>query len=227
MQPKICPANLPPPVASNASVAPFVASASVSSARNSGELASHTCTAPIARKSAACSGLRTMLTNGTPSCWQMRLSICPRLDAAAVCTSAACPSRRMVSTMPSAVSGFTKHEAPSAQLASSGSTRHWSAGMARNCEYIAPPRIATFLPSKACAAADSPAATTTPAPSLPTGIDCPMRAAMPFRNCGAMGAVTTGRSVVPEATAACMSAGPNNRPMSEGLIGAACIFTIT
>ena len=42
------------------------------------------------------------------------LSIWPRLDAAAVCTSAVWPSRRIVSTMPSAVSGLTKHDAPSA-----------------------------------------------------------------------------------------------------------------
>ena len=41
----------------------------------------------------------------------------------------------------------------------------------RYCAYMAPPIIATVLPSSACAASDDPASTTTPAPSLPTGND--------------------------------------------------------
>ena len=88
--------------------------------RKLGALASQTSVAPIARSSAACSGLRTMLTSFTPSAMQMRLSIWPRLEAAAVCTSALWPSRRIVSTMPSAVSGLTKQEAPSAGVAPVG-----------------------------------------------------------------------------------------------------------
>ena len=125
---------------------------------------------------------------------QMRLSIWPRLEAAAVCTSALWPSRRMVSTMPSAVSGLTKHEAPSAGVAPAGSTRHCSALMVRYCEYIAPPSMATVLPSSACAAGEAPAATTTPAPSLPTGIDWSEPAGH-APSCARSGtcAVTTGR----------------------------------
>src|SRR5204863_87467 len=80
-----------------------------------------------------------------------------------------------VSTIPSAVSGLTKQEAPSAGVVPGGNTRHCTALMQRYCEYMAPPRIATVLPISACAAGDAPACTTTPAPSLPTGNDCSTR----------------------------------------------------
>ena len=66
------------------------------------------------RSSLACSGLRTMLTRPMPSSRQILFSIWPRFEAAAVWTSALWPSRFMVSIMPSAVSGLTNHEAPSA-----------------------------------------------------------------------------------------------------------------
>ena len=72
-----------------------------------------------------------MLTSGTPSARQIRLSIWPRFDAAAVCTSAVWPSIRIVSTMPSAVSGLTKHDAPSAARGALGQRRHIIAGTAR------------------------------------------------------------------------------------------------
>ena len=49
-------------------------------------LESTMCTAPMSRRIFACSALRTMLTSGMPSLMQMRLSICPRFDAAAVFT---------------------------------------------------------------------------------------------------------------------------------------------
>ena len=101
--------------------------------------------------------LRTMLTRPMPSLMQILLSIWPRLEAAAVCTSALWPSRRMVSTMPSAVSGLTNHDAPSAGVVPAGSARTSLTFMVRYCEYIAPPIIATVLPSSACAASDEPA----------------------------------------------------------------------
>ena len=106
-----------------------------------------------------------------PSLMQILLSICPRLEAAAVCTSALWPSRRMVSVMPSAVSGLTKQEAPSAAVVPAGSGRTSFARSTRYCAYIAPPIIATVLPISALAASDDPVLITTPAPSLPTGID--------------------------------------------------------
>src|SRR5438105_3504581 len=74
----------------------------------------------------------------------------------------------MVATMPSAVSGLTKQEAPSAGVVPGGNTRHCTALMQRYCEYIAPPRMATVLPISACAAGDAPAWTTTPAPACRT-----------------------------------------------------------
>ena len=179
------------------------------------------------RSSSACSALRTMLTRLMPSFWQILFSIWPRLLAAAVCTRAVWPSRFMVSTMPSAVSGLTKHDAPSAAVASAGSTRHWPAGMARYWAYMAPPITATVLPSSACAAGDAPAATTRPAPSLPTGRLWPRRAAMAGMARSGMGAVATGRSAVPPTASAARLPAPNSRPMSDGLIGVACTWIST
>ena len=168
-----------------------------------------------------------MLTSAMPSFRQMRCSIWPRFDAAAVCTRAVWPSRFMVSTMPSAVSGLTKDDAPSAGVASSGSRRHWSAAITRYCAYIAPPITATVLPSRACAAGELPASTTTPAPSLPTGIDSPRRPAIAFMPASGTRAVTTGRAGVPDTAAVVMSAAPKSRPRSDGLIGAASSRTTT
>src|SRR5580765_5815162 len=145
-----------------------------------------------------------MFTRPTLSLRQILLSICPRLEAAAVCTSALCPSARMVATMPRAVRGLTKQEAPSAGVVPGGSTRHCTALLQRYCEYIAPPRMASVLPMSACAAGDVPAWTTTPAPSLPTGRDWSRRPAIAFITPGEMLAVTTGLSAVPEALAVLM-----------------------
>ena len=218
---KICPASRPPPMASNAMVAPVAASASVSSAMKLSEVLSTTYVAPALLSSSFWSCERTMLTRPMPSFWQMRLSIWPRLEAAAVCTSALCPSRRMVSTMPSAVRGLTKDDAPSAGVVPSGSGRHCSTGTQRYCEYIAPPSAATVLPISFCAASDAPAATTTPAPSFPTGIDMSSLAAMAFMPFSGMRAVTTGPCSPWVTVAVLMSAAPNSRPMSEGLMGEA------
>jgi len=99
--------------------------------------------------------------------------------------------------------------------------------MQRYCEYMAPPRTATVLPISACAAGDVPAWTTTPAPSLPTGRDWSSRPAIAFITPGEMLAVTTGWSAGPAAFAVLMSAPPNSRPWSEGLMGEASMRTIT
>ena len=164
-----------------------------------GDVALHTCVAPAARSSASCSGLRTMLTRSTRSLMQMRLSIWPRLDAAAVCTSALWPSRRIVSTMPSAVSGLTKHDAPSAGVVPGGSTRHCSAltrsvlrvhGAAEHGHRLAEQRLR---------GGDAPASITTPAPSLPTGSDWPSRPAIAFIARSGTRAVTTVRAPLPVA----------------------------
>ena len=101
-------------MASNARVAPVAVIAAVNSCMNAGDDELQTCTAPRARSASSCACDRTMFTKPTPSARQILLSIWPRLDAAAVWTSAVCPSRLIVSTIPSAVSGLTKHEAPSA-----------------------------------------------------------------------------------------------------------------
>ena len=81
-----------------------------------------------------------------------------------------------------------------------------TASTARYCEYIAPPAIATVFPMRAWAAADDPAATTVPAPSLPTGSDLSSRADSAPRAASAIEAVTTGRSGVPATVAVVMSA---------------------
>src|SRR5438093_8579540 len=158
---------------------------------------------------------------------QILLRICARLEAAAVCTSALSPCARIVSTIPSAVSGLTKQEAPAAGVGTGGNTRHCTALMQRYCEYMAPPRIATVLPISACAAGDAPACTTTPAPSLPTGNDCSTRPAIAFITAGEMLAVTAGLSAVPDALAVLMSAPPKRSPWSEGLMGEASTRTTT
>ena len=219
MQPRIWPASLPPPMASNARVAPVSARAWVRSSMKVGELELHTYLAPRLRSRSSWSCLRTMLTRAMPSFWQILLSIWPRLEAAAVCTRALWPSMRMVSTMLSEVRGLTKHDAPSAGVVPSGSSMHWAAARQRYCEYIAPPMAATVLPSSACACGEEPAFTTTPAPSLPTGIDSSSRAFMAGSTRSGTVAVTTGRSAVPDALAVLMSAAPNSRPRSDGFNG--------
>src|SRR5579872_1693815 len=107
----------------------------------------------------------------------------------------------MVPTIPSAVRGLTKQDAPSAALAPSGRSRHWFMLTQRYCAYIAPPRTATFLPMSACAEAEDPAAITVPAPSLPTGMETSMRAAMACTALGLSAAVSTGEAAVPDALA--------------------------
>src|SRR6266436_2685256 len=133
----------------------------------------------------------------------------------------------MVSVMPSAVSGLTKHEAPSAGVMPAGSGRHSLTFRQRYCAYMAPPIMATVLPISAFAASDDPVLITTPAPSLPTGMDSSSRAAMAFMPASGTFAVTTGKSLVPDALAVVMSAAPTKRPRSDGLIGEASTRTTT
>src|SRR5271165_7675083 len=133
------------------------------------------------------------------------------------------PSRRIVSTMPSAVSGLTKEDAPAVAGVPSGSSRHWEASMHRYCAYMAPPATATVLPASAWAPAEDPALTTVPAPSFPTGIDLPTRLARALIAAAGMLAVTTGLSMGPETFAVPISAPANRSPRSEGLMGDASI----
>src|SRR5882757_4032901 len=133
----------------------------------------------------------------------------------------------MVSVMPSAVSGLTKQEAPSAALVPSGSGRHSLTRSVRYCAYIAPPIIPTVLPISAFAASDDPVLITAPAPSLPTGMDSSSRAAIAFIAASGPFAVITGASLVPEALAVVMSAAPISSPRSDGLIGDASTRTTT
>ena len=133
----------------------------------------------------------------------------------------------MVSVMPSAVSGLTNQDAPSAAVVPAGSGRHSLTRSVRYCEYMAPPIIATVRPISAFAASDDPVLTTTPAPSLPTGMDSSSRP--PIARIPASGtfAVMTGSSFVPDAFAVLMSAAPVSRPRSDGLIGVASTRTTT
>src|SRR6201997_198727 len=112
----------------------------------------------------------------------------------------------MVSVIPSAVIGLTNDEAPSLAVVPSGRTKHAEASTARYCVYIAPPAIATVFPMRVWAAEDDPAATTLPAPSLPTGSDLSSRADSVPRAASPTEAVTTGRSGVPAIVAVVMSA---------------------
>jgi hypothetical protein len=56
---------------------------------------------------------------------------------------------------------------------------------------------------------------------------CPKRAAKPGIARSGMRAVTTGRSALPVTFTEDRSAGPNSKPMSDGLIGVACIWIST
>src|SRR5215475_3358551 len=125
--------------------------------------------------------------------------------------------------MPSAVSGLTNHEAPSAAVVPAG--RGWQsvAFSSRYCAYIAPPIIDTVLPSSACAASDELALITVPAPSLPTGIAWSRRAAMKDSACSGTLAEILMAAPLPEALAVLMSAGPSSKPRSDGLIGVASL----
>src|SRR6195952_5810346 len=133
----------------------------------------------------------------------------------------------MVSTMPSTVSGLTKQEAPSAGVIPSGSGRQSLTFRQRYCAYMAPPIMATVLPISAFAASDDPVLMTTPAPSLPTGIDWSSRPAMAFIAASGTLAVTMGASLVPDILAVDISAAPTRRPRSDGLIGEASTRTRT
>src|ERR1700758_2240882 len=133
----------------------------------------------------------------------------------------------MVSSIPRAVKGLTKDEAPSFAVVPSGKTRHAAASTARYCAYIPPPAIPTDLPTRAWAAEDDPAATTVPAPSLPTGSGLSTRAESPSSAASLNVAVTTGRSGVPAVVAVDMSAPAMRTPKSDGLTGEDSMRTST
>src|ERR1700743_4015435 len=127
----------------------------------------------------------------------------------------------MVSVMPSAVSGLTTQDAPSAADVPAGNGMHSLTRNVRYCAYIAPPIIETVLPISALAASDEPVAITLPAPSLPTGIDSSSRPPIARMPASGTLAVTTGESFEPDAFAVETSAAPTSRPRSDGLIGVA------
>src|SRR5271155_1904250 len=133
----------------------------------------------------------------------------------------------MVSSIPRAVRGLTKEEAPSFAVAPSGKTRLAEASTARYWVYMPPPAIPTVLPSSAWAVDDDPAATTVPAASLPTGSDLPTRAESPAKAPSGSGAVTTGCPGVPATVAVDKSAPAMRTPKSDGLIGEASTRTMT
>src|SRR6516165_1493420 len=133
----------------------------------------------------------------------------------------------MVSSIPRAVNGLTNDDAPSLADAPSGKTRQAEASTTRYWVYIAPPAIPTRFPKRACAADDEPAATTVPAPSLPTGSDLSTRAESRPTAPAPNDAVTMGRSGVPATVAVVRSAQATRRARSDGLIGEASTRTNT
>ena len=108
--------------------------------------------APSPFSSATCSGLRTMLTRPMPSARQMRSSIWPRFDAAAVWTSALWPS--LAHRLDHAERGQRIDERRRAVRGgrAGGQRQALRHGTQRYCAYIPPPpSTATVLPSRACA----------------------------------------------------------------------------
>mmetsp|Transcript_87273 Transcript_87273/g.260348 ORF Transcript_87273/g.260348 Transcript_87273/m.260348 type:complete len:272 (+) Transcript_87273:428-1243(+) len=227
MQAKIWPQSSPPPTASKATVAPVATSASVRSSTKLAEAWSTTFSAPRSFSTFASPGLNfslTMLTRGTPSFRQARLSMRPMLDAAAVSTRALCPSMRMVSSMPSAAMGLTNHEEASAGLTPSGIGWQAALCMTLYCEYMSPPMQPTTFPRRAWAASELPAFTTTPPPSFPADRDLPTRPSSASIFSAGILADNAGpgkRCRVLRSACASIS------DMSEGLRGAASMRTTT
>ena len=126
-----------------------------------------------------------------------------------------CPSIFIVSTIPSAVRGFTKLDAQSRGSVPSFMTMQLAAGRHLYCVYIPPPTTLTTLPSNSCAFA--PASITTPEPSLPTGIG--------LFSLGSMAPIIAfGTSIMifeSSALRVLISPGPINKPRSDGLMGVA------
>ena len=152
----------------------------------------------VARSSSACSGLRTMFTSATPSFDAQLLQ-----HLAEVRRRRGVHERRVAFAahgLDHAERGQRIDEARGAFGRRRARRQHQALrrlaarGTARTSRRRA---CATVLPSSACAAGDEPAATTTPAPSLPTGSDWPTRAASARITSGAIVAVTTGLSAVP------------------------------
>ena len=142
-----------------------------------------------------------------------------------MCTNAVWFSILMVSTMPRAVSGLTKHDAPCAAVVPSFITKQLAAGTHRYCEYIAPPATPIVLPTMSSAPA--PAAITTPAPSFPAGSGLSTLAAIAGIIASGTSMLTTASSPDPAVVIVETSAGPNNKPRSEGLIGVASTLIST
>src|SRR5690606_38878267 len=161
------------------------------------------------------------LINGISSARQMRFNMRPRFEAAAVCTMAGCPPDLATSRNDNAVNGLTNAAAPAAAGVPSGRTMHADAGTVRYSAYIPPPITATVRPSNACASGESPAATTVPAPSLPTAIGMPTLACMAAKPRSGTGAVILGPCSSLLCSARPRSAVASSRLRSDGLIGAA------
>mmetsp|Transcript_111989 Transcript_111989/g.311820 ORF Transcript_111989/g.311820 Transcript_111989/m.311820 type:complete len:273 (-) Transcript_111989:19-837(-) len=228
MQVKIWPASSPPPMASNAMVAPVAMSASVMSSMKLGKEALMTCFAPMRFKRSTISCSVTTLTSGIPSFMQIRFSICPRFDAAAVSTNALWPSRRMVSTIPSAASGLMNHAAACAGVTPSGNGWHCAVRRVLYSAYISPPMTPTTFPKSAWAWSELPAFTTTPAPSFPADSGRSRRPPCELMTLGGTAAASAGPVGPP---AACRrvptSADASSSSMSEGLRGVASMRTTT
>jgi hypothetical protein len=196
MQARICPASVPPPVASKPMVAPVAASASVSGLEVG-------CAAVAPR--AARPGAQQRRLLGLAHDVDQADAV---LQADAVEHLAQVGRRRGVHQRGVA---FALHGLDHAQRGERVDEAR------RTLAAVAPGRqrqalrglhgavlrihgaadAATVRPSSACAAGDAPAATTVPAPSLPTGSDWPTRPAMAFISAGGTWARTTGRSAVP------------------------------
>ena len=200
-------------------------SASVSSSMKPARSSRRRGRAPQRASSASCSGLRTMFTSANLSArCRAGCSIWPRLEAAAVCTSAVWFSIRIVSTMPSAVSGLTNRTRLRPPSCPGGSSRHSAAftaavlrvhraagrgdGLAqqrlRRRRRRRPPR-----PSPAPFVADRHrrADARRPAPRM--------------RRIGDRRGDHRARPAMPAEAAAAKSARPRSRPRSDGLSGAA------
>mmetsp|Transcript_25260 Transcript_25260/g.79702 ORF Transcript_25260/g.79702 Transcript_25260/m.79702 type:complete len:211 (+) Transcript_25260:519-1151(+) len=185
---------------------------------------STTCVAPRALRPSTCSGLLTMFTSGIFSCTQTRTSMRPSCEAAAVCTMPMWCSRRIFSTMPRTVMGFTKEEAACLGVTPSGCS--WTSSILRHCTSVyVKPWTKTVLPRRCLAC--SPASSTTPAPSLPMPPHSPSCSPTSVPSGRGMSTKSRPDLSVQFTASSSLSLPKYMPPRSEGLMGAPPMRTTT
>ena len=214
MQARIWPASGPPPMASKAIVAPVAARASVRSFKNVGESVRHTCIAPAALQQIFLFLLADDIHQADAILAAEPVEHLPKIGGRGRVHQGLVPLARMVPIIPRAVSGLTKHDAPSAARRAGRQRQtliHLDASILRI--HRAAQHRDRLTQQRLRGSGDAPASVTTPAPSLPTGMEMSMRGAIA---CTAFGTQGRGQHAaaagVPETLALLQSAFASKQP---------------